>query len=51
MTQNTVKKIFCGIRKEKLNFLENGCPAAIRIKLTEFEKMNIMLTVKYGGGI
>ncbi len=50
MIPKTFGKILCGLKRQKLNFLEGVCPITSGVKVTAFQKQNIILTVKYGGG-
>ncbi len=44
-------QIFCGLVRQKLNFLEGVCPVTSGVKTnTAFHKKNIIPTVKHGGG-
>ncbi len=43
--------IFCGLMRQKLNFLEGACPVTSGVQTnTAFHKENIISTVKHGGG-
>ncbi len=47
----TFRQIFCGLMRQKLNFLECVCPITSGIKpIQDFMKKNIIPTVKHGGG-
>ena len=50
MKTKTFWKIFCGLTKQKLNFLEGACPVTSGVKVTVFQKKNIIPIIKYGGG-
>ncbi len=50
MIPKTFGKILCGLTRQKLNFLEGVCPITSGVKVTAFQKKNIIPTVKYGGG-
>ena len=51
MIPKTSGTIFCGLTRQKLNFLEGVRPVTSGVKLTQhFIKKNIIPTVKHGGG-
>ncbi len=51
MIPKTFGKILCGLTRQKLNFLEGVCPNTSGVKVTAFQKQNIIPTVKYGGSV
>ncbi len=43
MIPKTFGKILCGLTRQKLNFLEGVCPITSGVKVTAFQKKNIIL--------
>ncbi|KAK1789439.1 hypothetical protein P4O66_015367 [Electrophorus voltai] len=41
---------YSGLMRQKLNFFEGVCPITSGVKVTAFQKRNIIPRVKYGGG-
>ena len=50
MIPKTFGRIFYGLTRQKLNFLEGVCLVTSGVKVTAFHKKNIIATVRHGGG-